>query len=195
MPRINSALREKHSSFINVDIGSYCACSDGAVLRTLLGSCVSACLFDPVAGVGGMNHILLSEAADMRRFDANARYGIHAMEILINEMVVLGAHRHRIKAKAFGGSNVLKTTNDTPSPGEKNIKFLIDYLEMERIPLLSQDLGGDMTRVIFFHTDTFDVFVRKTSTTQSRLAMKQEKVLKTQVKEERDTSGDIELFD
>lgn len=195
MSRVSSTLREKHSDFINVEIGSYYACKDGSVLRTLLGSCVSACLYDTVARVGGMNHILLSEVADMRRFDANARYGIHAMEILINEMVKLGAIRSRIKAKAFGGSNVLKMINESGSPGEKNIRFLLEYLEMERIPLMAKDLGGDKTRVIFFHTDTFDVFVRKTSTSQSRQAVKEEKSFKVQVIEEQDTSGDIDLFD
>lgn len=195
MPGIKSSLREKHSNFINVEIGSYYACNDGSVLRTLLGSCVSACLFDPVARIGGMNHILLSETADLKRFDANARYGIHAMEILINEMVQLGAIRSRIRAKAFGGSNVLKTISGNGSPGEKNIKFLLEYLDMERIPLLAKDLGGDKTRVIFFHTDTFDVFVRKTSLSQSRQAVKEEKTFKAQVAKEQDVSGDIELFD
>lgn len=192
---MNSELRVRHSNFINVDIGSFYACSDGSVLRTLLGSCVSACLYDPLAGVAGMNHILLSEVADMKRFDANARYGIHAMEILINEMVKLGAARSRIKAKAFGGSNVLRSLADTMSPGEKNIKFLLEYLEMERIPVMAKDLGGDKTRVIFFHTDTFEVFVRKTSTSQAKQAISKEKSRKTQVVEEKDQAGDIELFD
>lgn len=195
MPGVKSSLREKHSNFINVEIGSYCACRDGSVLRTLLGSCVSACLYDPFVGVGGMNHILLSESADLKRFDANARYGIHAMEILINEMVKLGAIRSRIKAKAFGGSNVLKMINESGSPGEKNIRFLLEYLEMERIPLIAKDLGGDKTRVIFFHTDTFEVFVRKTSLAQSRKAVKEEKGFSRQVEQEQDNSGDIELFD
>ncbi|MEW6710549.1 MAG: chemotaxis protein CheD [Candidatus Riflebacteria bacterium] len=195
MPRLNSELRIRHSNFINVDIGSFFACSDGSVLRTLLGSCVSACLYDPLSGVAGMNHILLSEVADMKRFDANARYGIHAMEILINEMVKLGAARSRIKAKAFGGSNVLRALAETMSPGEKNIKFLLEYLEMERIPLMAKDLGGDMTRVIFFHTDTFEVFVRKTSTSQTKQAISKETARKTQVVEEKDQAGDIELFD
>ncbi len=142
-----------------------------------------------------MNHILLSEVADMKRFDANARYGIHAMEILINEMVKLGAIRNRIKAKAFGGSNVLRSLNDNMSPGEKNIKFIVEYLEMERIPLMAKDLGGDKTRVIFFHTDTFEVFVRKTSTSQTKQAISKETTRKTQVVEEKDQAGDIELFE
>jgi chemotaxis protein CheD len=112
-----------NKEIIHVNIGQLHACRSGPILKTLLGSCVSACLFDPAARVAGMNHILLSTKADVQSFDASARYGIHAMEILINEMLKLGAKRSRLQAKAFGGGNVLQTTNNDNSPGQKNVGF------------------------------------------------------------------------
>lgn len=192
-----SKLKEKHShhSVVSLNIGQYYACKSGEVIRTLLGSCVSTCLFDAQAKVAGMNHILLPHIADMNKFDLNARYGIHAMEMLINEMIQLGARRTRLQAKAFGGANVLTTATAGSTPGTKNIEFIKEFLELEKIPLLTSDFGGNFTRVLFFHTDTFEVYIKKTEPVLRNLALSQEEELVRAVSKEKDYSGDIILFD
>ena len=182
---------------IHVNIGQLKACRSGPVLKTLLGSCVSACLYDPVVKVGGMNHILLSTKADVQTFDASARYGIHAMEILINEMLKLGAKRNRLQAKAFGGGNVLATTSTDNTPGQRNVEFLIDFLRFEKIPLLAYDFGGPWTRVLQFDTETFEVFVKKTQSSVRAETSSAEKRLQTEMskKPEEEEGGEITLFD
>ncbi len=182
---------------IHVNIGQLQACRSGPILKTLLGSCVSACLYDPVVKVGGMNHILLSTKADVQTFDASARYGIHAMEILINEMLKLGAKRNRLQAKAFGGGNVLATTSTDNTPGQRNVEFLIDFLRFEKIPLLAYDFGGPWTRVLQFDTETFEVFVKKTQSSVRAETISAEKRLQSEIskKPEEEEGGEITLFD
>lgn len=190
MPELNN------KSIIHVNIGQLHACRSGPILKTLLGSCVSACLFDPVTQVAGMNHILLSTKADVRTFDSSARYGIHAMEILINEMLKLGAKRSRLQAKAFGGGNVLATTNNDNTPGQRNVEFLLDFLRFEKIPLLAYDFGGPWTRVLQFYTDSFDVFVKKTQNALRTNTIDEEKRLQNEIsKKPDDEGGEITLFD
>jgi chemotaxis protein CheD len=185
----------KEKQAVHVNIGQLYASNSGDILKTLLGSCVSACLFDPEAKVGGMNHILLSSHADMQKFDANARYGIHAMEILINEMCKLGAKRHRLQAKAFGGGNVLTTVTKEDTPGKRNIEFMTDYLKMENIPLLAHDFGGPFTRVLYFHTDSFNVFVKKTKPSEKKLTISQEDAIRRQKVVENMPDSEITLFE
>jgi len=97
------------------------------------------------------------------------RYGIHAMELLINDMIKLGAARSRLRAKVFGGASVLETSCEGKflCVSDVNQRFIRDYLATERIPIVSEDLGGNLGRVIHFHSDSFRVFrryIRKTET-------------------------------
>lgn len=135
-------------------------------IKTLLGSCIAACLYDQEAGVAGLNHFLLASpryARDMRFTETDAgRYGIHAMELLITDMQKLGASRSRLKAKIFGGATVLGFAQDKAflCVHEVNQRFIRDYLATERIRIVSEDLGGELGRVIHFHSDTYKVFRR-----------------------------------
>lgn len=137
-----------------------------AILTTLLGSCVAACLYDPVAKVAGLNHFLLASpryARDLPMTQTEAgRYGINAMELLINDMVHLGALRERIKAKVFGGGNIIASLSRDSffCVSEQNQRFIGEFMETERMELVSRDLGGLRGRVIYFHTDSFKVFRR-----------------------------------
>ncbi len=108
-----------------------------AVLATVLGSCVAACLYDPVARIGGMNHFLLPQAgAD----DTRARlYGAHLMELLVNELLHLGARKERLVAKLFGGARVVSGLSRV---GAANIAFARQFFEDERVPLISESVGG-----------------------------------------------------
>ena len=119
-----------------------------ALMTTVLGSCVAACLHDPVAGVGGMNHFLLAETADGARVkDEEMRYGAYAMEVLINEMMKLGARRDRIEAKLFGGAKLFEGLNDV---GAANASFARRFLEDEGIPIVASSLGGRRARRVEF---------------------------------------------
>jgi chemotaxis protein CheD len=123
--------------------GEYVVTDDPtAVLVTLLGSCVAACLRDPVAGVGGLNHFLLpgddNHSNQMRR-------GVHAMELLVNGLLARGARRDRLEAKLFGGARMVSGLTDV---GRQNALFAERFLQREGIALVSSSLGGDRARRI-----------------------------------------------
>jgi len=138
------------SKRISLHIGEVAASQIPVVLDTLLGSCVAVCMYDPVLRAGGMNHILLSKC---RVGDRNPRCGIHAMELLINEVMKLGGDRRRFIAKAFGGANVLQGIKML-SIGDANARFVREFLATERIPLVAERLGGNHAVHLYFHTDT-----------------------------------------
>jgi chemotaxis receptor (MCP) glutamine deamidase CheD len=120
------------------------------VMDTLLGSCVAVCLFDQVLRAGGMNHILLPNA---RAGEKNPRCGVHAMELLINELMKLGGDRRKFVAKAFGGANVLQGMS-LPPIGDENARFVREFLAVEKIPLVAERLGGTTAVHLCFQTDT-----------------------------------------
>lgn len=115
------------------------------VMTTILGSCVAACIWDPVAGVGGMNHFLLP--GDMRDRSSNLRYGVNAMELLINGLLKKGADRTRLKVKLFGGA---KMFDGSAEIGVKNARFAEWYMENEKLQVVSSCLGGQRGRKIRF---------------------------------------------
>ena len=152
MPRTPAAGRAhpQRRNRISLYIGEVAASRSPVVLDTLLGSCVAVCLYDPVLRAGGMNHILLPKCY---AGDRNPRCGVHAMELLINELMKLGADRRRFVAKAFGGANVLQRIK-MRSIGDENARFVREFLSTERIPLVAERLGGDHAVHLYFRTDT-----------------------------------------
>lgn len=131
--------------------------SEEIALATVLGSCVAACLYDPQVRIGGMNHFMLPDASPS---DGSARYGAHAMELLINGMLKQGAARARLQAKVFGGGNVLPGMTLDPI-GTRNANFVIEYLKAEGIPVLGQDLGGTQPRKVVFFVRTGRTLVKR----------------------------------
>lgn len=148
--------------FVNLHIGGYYASRSPTVISTVLGSCVAVCLHDPIDNIGGMNHILLPGKAEFTSFNNAARYGINAMELLINAMMQMGCRRSRLKAKLFGGAHLLAAISVERGPGKKNIDFVENFLSTEGIPVLARETGGFDSRKIYFHTDTGMVLVRRT---------------------------------
>jgi len=146
---------------ITINIGEYYASKYPVIIKTILGSCVAACLYDPVNRVGGMNHILLPGKADLRHYDDRSRYAVNAMELLINEILKKGGIRKNLVAKLFGGGNVLSSIKFKYFVGNHNIAFLKEYLKIENIKIISHDLGGTSTRRVFFNTFTGDVFLKR----------------------------------
>lgn len=116
---------------------------------TVLGSCVAACLFDAERKVGGINHFLLGEPQPGQVVDAAAahRYGVHAMELLINDMLRQGARRERLRAHLYGGANLHAGMR---AIGSDNGDFAIRFLQQEGIPLVVRDLGGRSARRLEF---------------------------------------------
>lgn len=121
----------------------------GVVISTLLGSCVAACLQDPVARVGGMNHFLLGEpGADAPVNPADMqRYGVHAMELLINDLMKRGAQRSRLRGHLYGGANIVAGLGGI---GTKNGEFARKFMQTEGIALDHSDLGGTQARKVEF---------------------------------------------
>jgi chemotaxis protein CheD len=137
------------------------------MISTLLGSCVAACLYDPVLRIIGMNHFLLANnryTKEMPLLASEAgRYGIYAMELLVNNMLKFGAQRRNLRAKVFGGGNVLPMVSKDDNffaVGEVNSRFVLEFLRTERIPITGQGLGGNHGRVIHFISTDFSVFVK-----------------------------------
>jgi len=131
---------------INLIQGEQCVSGDETVvLSTLLGSCVAACLYDPVARVGGMNHFLLP--GDRERGEDGVRIGVHAMELLVNELLHNGARRQNLVGKLFGGARMLRGLTDV---GEMNAAFAERFLQREGIALAGGSLRGERGRRIQF---------------------------------------------
>lgn len=122
----------------------YVASAPGIVLTTILGSCVATCIWDPVAAVGGMNHFLLPGDENSGE---EVKYGVNAMELLINGLLQAGAARTRFQAKLFGGARVLAGLGDI---GAKNAEFAETFLRTERIACVGQSLGGTRARRVRF---------------------------------------------
>ncbi|MEE4289099.1 MAG: chemotaxis protein CheD [Erythrobacter sp.] len=117
-------------------------------MTTVLGSCVATCLFDPLARVGGMNHFLLGEPpahVSQQAFDSD--YGLFLMELLINEMLALGASKGRLRARLYGGANL---NPDLRPIGTANAVFARQFLEREGILKVFEDLEGNQARRIQF---------------------------------------------
>jgi chemotaxis receptor (MCP) glutamine deamidase CheD len=132
-------------------IGEVVASAAPLLLQTLLGSCVAVCLRDPVACIGGMNHILLPGRYESGPWPS--RGGVHAMELLINAIMKEGGDRRKLVAKAFGAGNVVASLQ-SPTVGEQNAAFVRSFLATERIPLVAQRLGGLRPVQVTFRTDT-----------------------------------------
>ncbi len=149
-------------SLFSIHIGGVFVSAEPAVVRTVLGSCIAVCMRDPVCHVGGMNHFMLPCIASEEGI--SARYGVHAMEILINECMKHGAERSRLQAKVFGGGHVLKVKKYDNNVPQMNIRFVTEFLKTENIPLLSQDMGGYVAREVFFFTDSGRILLKRLET-------------------------------
>jgi len=123
---------------------SYSADPD-VVLSTVLGSCVAACIRDPIANIGGMNHFLLPGGREHE--SSGVMYGVQAMELLINQLMKLGCKKHRLEAKLFGGARMMQGLSDI---GAQNARFGREFFSNERIPCISESLGGTQARRLHY---------------------------------------------
>ena len=114
---------------------------EDVVLTTILGSCVAACIRDPVLGIGGMNHFLLPGSTG----DEGLRYGVQSMELLLNALLRKGARRERLEVKLFGGAHLFDGLSDV---GAQNSAFAERFVRDEGLNYLGGSLRGDRARRI-----------------------------------------------
>jgi len=148
------------STAVKILPGQYHATTEGTVINTVLGSCVSVCLYDTVSGAGGMNHYMLpGDTGELGRMSSgSARYGIHAMKLLIEHLLQLGAERSRLEAKIFGAGKVMDGMSDV---GRQNADFAVRYLTEQKIRIAAIDVGDIYPRKICFYPASGQVFVKR----------------------------------
>lgn len=175
--------------------GEYYATRDDRMLVTVVGSCVSACLRDAYNGVVGINHFMLPDGEDNNSPPVIAmptRYGAHAMEALINDMLKLGAERRHLNAKIFGGGDILQSLSRI-NIGRRNVEFVHRYLGAENIPVHGDDTLGNLARKIYFFSDTGKVWVKRINRVNNDTIMQRELEYRAHL-HHRELDGGVTLF-
>lgn len=140
--------------------GEYHATDNNTMIVTVLGSCVSVCIRDRVSGVGGMNHYMLPGDETAAALPS-PRYGTHAMDLLIDHLILLGGRLPYLEAKVFGAGRVINGMTDV---GERNAEFAMQYLQKRGIPVTAIDVGDVYPRKVYFAPSTGRAFVRQIRT-------------------------------
>jgi chemotaxis protein CheD len=174
--------REFQVEAVRILPGEFHAGSGPVGMTTLLGSCVSTCLWDPQQRIGGMNHFMLpgDNANAASPVPQSARFGVHAMELLINRMLKLGAERRRLVAKVFGGGRVLRGFVSL-DVGAANCEFVLDFLTTEGIPVLARDILDNYARKLHFSSETGKVLLKKLDPTAVDVVQRQEREYLTRI--------------
>jgi chemotaxis protein CheD len=140
---------------------AYYVTTEDLMLVTVLGSCVSACVRDKILGIGGMNHFMLPSRNESESIlSPSMRYGTHAMEVLLNQLYRAGARREHLEIKVFGGAAVLAGMS-TLDVGERNGRFVLEFLRAEGLPVAAKDLFDVHPRKVYFVPSTGQIMVRK----------------------------------
>ena len=167
-------------------------------LSTLLGSCVAVCLFDPALKIGGINHFMLPEMGRSKYGDVDSLLsGNFAMEALLNALTGRGARKARLQAKAFGGGTIIDSDASAPNIGMRNASFAKEWLQRERIPLLSSDFLGPWSRKIIFLPFNGEAFCKRLVTnmaTASVIAREERTYAETLLQKPKAVDKKIELF-
>jgi len=184
--------RKFESEAVKVLPGEYFVTSTNVLMVTVLGSCVSACIRDCDKGIGGMNHFMLADSTDSGALSSSARYGTYAMEILINHLLKLGARKDRLEAKVFGGGRVMATLTSS-QVGDRNARFVHEFLKTEGIRVTAEDLLDVYPRKVYFFPATGRVLVKKLIRMHNDTLARREKEYAARLTEA-PVAGDIELF-
>jgi chemotaxis protein CheD len=187
--------REHNAEAAKILPGEYFATGRDMVLVTVLGSCVCACIRDRVSKIGGMNHFMLPDSGQDKNnpLGESARYGVYAMEILINQLLKMGAKRSNLEAKVFGGASVLRgfTVNNV---GERNAEFVMQFLKTEKIPVVAQDMLDIYPRKVYFFPATGRVRVKNLKQVHNDTIINREAEYNSRLHYSK-LEGDVELFD
>ena len=181
----------------NVQPGAWVVDSEKP-LSTLLGSCVAVCLFDPLMKIGGINHFMLPEMGRSKNSDVDSLLsGSYAMEALLNALLIKGAKKLRLQAKAFGGGTIIDTDGGSLSIGMRNANFAKEWLVREGIPLRSSDFLGPWSRKIVFLPFNGEAFCKRlvTNMAKAEVIAREERAYSETLKQKPvSTENKIELF-
>ena len=168
--------------------GEYFVHDEDLLITTTLGSCIAACLWDRERRIGGMNHFMLPEGAG-----DSGRYGSYAMELLINELMKKGASRLTLEAKIFGGGAVIGGMSSI-NVGERNTQFVIDYLQTERIPIVSRDVLEIYPRKVCFLPASGKAMVKRLAPTHNDAFVAQDRLAAQKAAPVSSAGGSVDLF-
>lgn len=177
---------------VKIQPGEYYVTGRDMVLVTVLGSCVAACIRDRKTGIGGMNHFMLPDNSGSDPVGMAGRYGVYAMELMINHMLKSGAKRGNLEAKVFGGGNVLRGFT-VANVGLRNAEFVIDYLKTENIALMAQDLLDIYPRKVYYFPATGRTLVKRLRSVNNDTIIQREQQYVSRIRTS-DIQGDVELF-
>jgi len=174
--------------------GEYYVTGKDMMIVTVLGSCVAACIRDTQSGIGGMNHFMLPDSTldTTDPLSKSARYGTFAMELLINQLMKLGAQRKFLEAKVFGGGNVLAGLT-AANVGERNAVFVQKFLQTEDIRIVAKDLVDIYPRKVYYFPKTGKVLVKKLKNVHNSTVLQREWDYGSRLQATK-VGGDIELF-
>ena len=168
------------------------------MIATTLGSCISACVWDDQAKIGGMNHFMLpitsvdkQPVSWVNAHSKAARYGNYAMELMINEILKHGGARENLRSKVIGGGNMF--SGESNDVGSKNSTFVLSYLNNENIPIVSNDLGGDYPKKVLFEPMTGYALKKKIKTIHNDTISQREHDYRVGLDDE-PVAGGIEIF-
>jgi chemotaxis protein CheD len=183
---------DHHFQFPAVKVlpGEHFVSSENLIIMTVLGSCIAACLWDPRANVGGMNHFMLPDGDSA---EGSGRYGSYAMELLINEMMKAGARRESMQAKIFGGGQVMHSFT-AMNVGERNTAFVTAYLQTERIPIVSRDVLDIYPRKVCFFPATGKALVKRLAHSHPEALVEQERRGNAASLAKATAGGSVDLF-
>jgi chemotaxis protein CheD len=160
------------------------------MISTVLGSCIAACIRDKVLNIGGLNHFMLPEGEGGMDGVA-ARYGVYAMEHLINDIIKMGGRRENFEIKVFGGGKIMRGMTDI---GMKNIRFVKKFLATEGLSIDAEDLGLEFSRKVNYFPTTGRVLVKRLRSLHAETIVNEE-VAYSRSLEKESAGNDIELFD
>lgn len=172
--------------------GEYFVHDEDILITTTLGSCIAACLWDREKRIGGMNHFMLPEGQGADG-SGGGRYGSYAMELLINELLKRGASRLTLEAKIFGGGAVISGMSSI-NVGERNTQFVIDYLNTERIPIVSRDVMDVYPRKVCFLPASGKAMVKRLAPTQTEAFAALDRVAAQKAVPQATGGGSVDLF-
>ena len=174
--------------------GEFFVSREPMIVYTVLGSCISACIRDPIAGVGGMNHFMLPEPTEVAHdsWGESTRYGSYAMESLINEILKRGGLKSRLEIKLFGAGKIYEGSIDV---GANNAKWVIGYLKSEGLGTVNTDLGDVCPRKVYYFTDSGRVLMKKIERVKNRTILERESEYALRIKQrEQQPVEDVTLF-
>ena len=147
--------------------GEFFVSSDPIIVYTVLGSCISACIRDPVSGVGGMNHFMLPKPKEGGgdSWGESTRYGSYAMESLINDILKRGGIKSRLEIKLFGAGKIYDGNIDV---GARNAEWVLEFLKAEGLSSCKNDLGDVYPRKVYYFTESGRVLLKKLERVKNR---------------------------